>query len=165
MEEKIAITEEDKEELKGWFEQAYHQTFDTLPAFIQHVMNDYSHDYGTICHAIGACCIATAWACNSMDGARGGITGFQAGCIMWDFVRHWRYRSNKCGLRIMDYDNLLFPQYAHYFEKTIPSEVWECLQEEAKKMMEDSTFTSDEVYHHWESITEGNIPFGFTVEE
>ena len=32
---------------KIWFEEAKEQTIETLPMFINHIMNDYDHDYGT----------------------------------------------------------------------------------------------------------------------
>lgn len=168
MEEKKIITEEDKDEIKGWFDAAPKQTFETLTEFIRHVMNDYEHDYGTVCHAIGACCVATAWACNEMEGARGGITGFQAGFVMWDFIRHWMYESNKCGMKLVDYDNLLYPQYESYFDKTIPTRVWESVQEEAKRRCDEvyrgKGRCADAVFDHWESIANGEVPFGMTVE-
>ena len=45
--DKIAITEEMHLE-KEWFANAKKQTLETLPAFMNHVLNDYCHDYGTI---------------------------------------------------------------------------------------------------------------------
>ena len=42
----ISITEENnKADIDQWFQDAAKQTFDTLPEFIRHVMNDYVHDY------------------------------------------------------------------------------------------------------------------------
>ena len=32
---------------------------------------------------------------------------------MWDFIIDWMYTSNQCGLRIVDYDDMLYPQYNH----------------------------------------------------
>ena len=167
MNEKKMITEEnDRAEIDSWFEQAGKQTFETLPEFIRHVMNDYEHDYGTVCHAIAACAVATAWACNEMEGASGGITGFQAGAVMWTFIRHWLYKSNKCGLRIIDYDDLLYPQYASRFGKTIGSRIWTAVQEEAKKKLEHvDPFTSNLVVEHWRQIANGIVPFGLSVSD
>ena len=163
--EKIIITEEDHPE-KEWFEQAKEQTFETLPAFIDHIMNDYIHDYGTICHAISACALAAAYA-----GAEDAdITGFQAGFVMWDFIKQFMYSENKCGLKIVDYDNMLYPQYEDYFEKRISSSVWGKIQKEAKELLDRHNSDPDDICHprvlkHWEWIAAGIIPFGYMVSE
>ena len=163
---KIAITKEMHIE-KEWFEQAKKQTLETLPVFVSHIMNDYIHDYGTICHAVSACAIAAAWAADSNE--NGGITGFQAGIVMWDFVKQWSYSSNKCGLAIIDYDKMLFPQYKDEFKNTISLETWEALQERAKELLAEKGNgiipASDSVYKHWKQIANGVVPFGYTVKE
>lgn len=169
--EKIILHEEDaktKAIIESWFNQArevksLQKAFD----FAKHVINDYSHDYGTICHAISAAAIATAWGADNEPGACGGITGFQAGFVMWGFVRHWNYSHNKTGLRIVDFDNMLYPQYEYKFQKTISKEVWESLQEEAKSLLADANpyYTAADVFGHWKSIVAGEVPFGYTVVE
>ncbi len=159
---KIEITEEMHLE-KEWFAEAEKQTVETLPEFINHIMNDYEHDYGTICHAISACALATAWAVNASE--NGCITGFQAGFVMWDFVRQWSYSSNKTGMRILDYDNMLYPQYAEKFEKTIRKDTWEQLQNTAKEKLQDAEGVHPNVVAHWESIVNGVVPFGYIVTD
>ena len=161
---KIKITEEMHVE-KEWFEQAREQTLETLPDFINHVMNDYIHDYGTVCHAISACAIAAAWAADNTE--NGGITGFQASFVMWNFVKQWSYSSNKCGLKIIDYDDMLHPQYEHKFtQKTISSDIWESLQERAKELLEENKngIAHPDVREHWKSIVNGVVPFGYVVK-
>ena len=158
---KTMITEEMHPE-KEWFAAAEKQTLESLPDFIDHVMNDYVHDYGTIVHAVSACAIAAAWAANSCES--GGITGFQAGFVMWDFIRQWNHRSNKIGLRILDFDKLLYPQYSDRFEKVIDPKQWEKLQEMARINLEERG-ACDEVREHWASIVDGQVPFGFQVKE
>lgn len=167
MNEPIAINEEMRPE-KEWFEQAKKQTLETLPEFVRHVMNDYGHDYGTVCHAISACALAAAWAADREES--GGITGFQAGFVMWDFVRQWSYPSNKTGLRILNYDEMLYPQYDYKFEKTLSPEIWEDIQKAAKEELEtDETVRGYPVHPaviaHWQSIAAGVLPFGFVVKE
>lgn len=150
---------------KEWFEQAEKQTLETLPQFISHIMNDYIHDYGTVCHAISACAIAAAWAASNEPGSCGGITGFQAGFVMWDFIKQWLKTDNKCGLRLIDYDSMLYPQYGYKFEKTITPETWERLKLQAIKNLEDIEYAHQDVIAHWQSIADGNIPFGYIVKE
>lgn len=160
--DKIPITEKMHLE-KEWFADAKKQTIETLPNFMNHVLNDYCHDYGTICHAITACSIAAAWAADNSE--HGGITGFQASCVMWEFVRQWSYPNNKCGLKIIDFDNMLYPQYeVKFIEQEISKKVWESLQEQAKELLETKTVASDRVIRHWQSIAKGIVPFGYTVK-
>lgn len=163
MSEKQAITEEMHLE-KEWFKQAHEQILETLPGFMEHVLNDYCHDYGTICHAISACALAAVHAADKSES--GGITGFQAGFVMWDFIRQMNYRSNECGMKLLDYDDMLYPQYAYKFEKTIAPDTWKALQEAAEKKIEqDSEIASQRVIEHWKSIADGNVPFGYQVKE
>ena len=157
--DKQAITEEMHLE-KEWFEQASKiRTTDELVPFIDHVLNDYIHDYGTACHAVSACTLAAAW----VGCGREGLTGFQAGFVMWDFIMNWTKKGNKCGLKLVDYDDFLYPQYAEKFDKTIKSEVWTSIQEEARKNLEDCRHCAPNVVAHWQSIVQGNVPFGFRV--
>ncbi len=144
-----------------WYEETKEMTMDKLPEFLRKLTEDYEHDYETICHAIAAGAIATAWAINSTP--QGGITGFQAGCIMWMFIRHWTYSHNKLGLRIIDYDNLLYPQYEEKFQKTITPAIWEELQNEVKKLLDSGRRPADAVYEHWLRIANGEVPFGLTI--
>lgn len=160
------ITEKDIEVIDQWYKDASKQTIETLPDFMNHVLNDYYHDYGTICKAIGACSVAAAWAANAHS--QGGITGFQAGAVMWEFVRHWNHSSNKTGLRLIDYDNMLYPQYENRFAKTITKGLMESLTEEAKKHIAEyksnpKSMVHPEVLAHWKKIAQGISPFGYKI--
>jgi len=161
---KREIITEDMHPEKEWFEQAQKQTIEILPDFMNHLMNDYCHDYGTVCHAVAACALAAVYAANKSES--GGITGFQAGFVMWDFIRQMNYRSNECGMKLLNYDDMLYPQYAYKFEKTIAPDTWKALQEAAEKKIEqDSEYAHPEVMKHWKSVADGVIPFGYQVKE
>lgn len=147
---------------KDWYVQAKKQTLESLPAFLSHLMNDYNHDYGTICHAITAGGIATMCAMNNHE--QGGITGFQAGAVMWEFIRNWNYEHNKLGMKLLDYDKLLYSQYEYTFNKTIPKSTWTALQEQAKFNLQKEELANDDVKAHWQKIADGHVPFGFVVE-
>ena len=121
---------------KEWSKKAEKQTLDTLPDFLKELSENYTHDYGTICHAISTAAIAAARAMDKSE--QGGITGFQAGAIMWGFICGWNFKHNKTGLKIVDYDDFLYPQYEEKFGKTINQETWEALQKEAAKKIEDA---------------------------
>lgn len=164
--DKVVITEEMHLE-KEWFEQARKQKLETLPEFMNHILNDYCHSYGTICHAIAACALAAAWAANHSD--QGCITGFQSGAVMWDFVRQWEYRNNKTSLRIIDYDKMLYPQNKGYFEdRTIYQSTWKALQNEAKRRLDEMDLGKesavDSVIVHWTNIANGVVPFGYKIK-
>lgn len=136
VQEPIIITEE-MDIHKQWYEESRQITLDALPDFISHLINDYQHDYGTVCHALAAGALATLWAMNSTP--QGGITGFQASAIMWQLIRQWSYPGNKTGLRIIDYDKFLYPQYEDDFtQKAISKSMWECIQKEAENNIKEA---------------------------
>ena len=62
---------------------------------------------------------------------------------------------------------MLYPGYADHYDKVISEEIWESLQEEAKKKLEQAKknkeFASPNVVEHWRSIVDGKVPFGFRV--
>ena len=159
-----SITEKDKEEVK-WYADAKNQTLSTLPSFINHLLVDYEHDYGTICKAIAAAMLGAGYAVNNSN--QGGITGFQAGSVMWEFIKEWSYSNNSCGLKILDYDNMLYPQYNNMFDKTISANTFKALQEMAKKNLleRNKEHIHPDVLNHWKSIADGKIPFGYTIKD
>ena len=140
------ITEEMKIH-EVWYKEAKNMTLEGLPEFINHLMNDYEHDYGTICHAMTAGGIATMEAINNSD--QGGITGFQdprnidnivakRGALFMAGAIIWRYRNNKTGLKLVDYDNFLYPQYEENFRKTIGACTWAAIQKEAATQIKEA---------------------------
>ncbi len=133
MKEKIKITEEMGIH-KDWYNDAKNQNMETLTPFINSILSDYHHDYGTICHALAASAIAAARAANKTD--VGGISGFQAGCVMWEFIKNWMSLDGP--LRLIKYEEMLYPQYAHKFEKFITPEIMKLLQEKAKENYDKS---------------------------
>lgn len=147
---------------KEWYREARDMTLDKLPEFLDKLANGYQHDYGTICHAIAAGAVGAAWAVE--HGPQGGITGFQAGAIMWEFIQHWNYElKGECGLRLQDMDDLLYPQMEYKF-RSISSNVWKAVQKKAAELLAGSNGV-DSVREHWQSIVDGKIPFGLTIED
>jgi len=63
---------------KEWYEEARKMTVEQLPMFLKKLVEDYQHDYGTICHAVAAGALSAAHAVNHSP--TGGITGFQPLC-------------------------------------------------------------------------------------
>ncbi len=118
-----------------YYDNASKQTLKTLPKFIEQMFSENLY-YGSICCAVAASALAAAWAANRHPKA--GITGFQAGAVMWEFIQQWQYKSNKTGLKIIDFDNMLYSQYEENFQKTISESVFESLQKEAKKLLDET---------------------------
>lgn len=148
-------------EQKIWMDTAESVTLDGLPEFIRNLMNDYHHDYGTIVHAINAGMIATFNAMNRDPGAHGGITGFQASCLVWPIIRKFVGISGPA--RIVQYDKLLYPQYEYDFTQ-LSGETWVWLKKEAQKKIDEGGDTvAPEVFEHWKSIVAGDVPFGFII--
>jgi hypothetical protein len=137
------------------------ESFDDLVAFLKDVKENYNYDYGVAPRSIAQAALAVAWYLSGEFG----ITGFQAGCVMWDFLKDWEFRSNKTSLKILDYDNLLYPQYGYKFDKTISTRTWESVQKAAKENLESTEYAHPDVIAHWKSIVEGQVPFGFTVKK
>lgn len=128
-----ALTEEtSKKIIEQWLKDAQEQTLESLPSFLNHLMNDYKHDYGTICHALSIGSIATMKAMNKCE--QGGITGHQAGAIMWENIQNWMTEYRDKPLTLVDYSKMLYPQYDYHFDKTISSSTWEFLQKDMHKM-------------------------------
>lgn len=144
---------------KDWYAQARNVTAGTLAEFVRHLAEDYGHDYGTIIHACAAAALAGVRAVNSSD--QGGITGFQAGGVMWEFIQHWMHKDGP--MRLLEYEDMLFPQNAENFT-TISAKTWAHLQAEAQKRHLGDDMPSGPVREHWQSIIAGKVPFGFTVE-
>lgn len=137
------------------------KSFDDLVAFLQRVKDNCNTGYGTAPRAIAQAALATAWFLSSDFG----ITGFQAGCVMWDFLRDWMYSGNKCGMKIVDYDEMLYPQYEYKYQKTMRRDIFDALQKTAKKNLEEREYAHPDVVKHWKSIVDGNVPFGYVVRD
>lgn len=142
---------------KEWQEEARTQTLETLPAFLAKLAA-FKHDYGSICRAIAAGAVGAAWAVERSP--RGGITGFQASCVTWDFLEHWGHIEAPAA--IIRYDDMLYPQSAEKFN-TIGKETWEHLQAKAAEFLAEKTAAHPNVVAHWRKIADGVVPFGYTV--
>lgn len=154
--------ERDMEEINSWFDEATNiSTMSELENFITKLNNRYIHDYGTIVHAMTAGCIATLYMMDRQD--QGGITGFQASCIMWGFIKRWMSYDGPMVLRRYRY--MLYPQYEKNFEKTISRNVWEWLQKEASNEILKVNEMDPQVRQHIQSIVDGVVPFGYTIVE
>ena len=149
-----------------WYERAKNQTLETLPTFLKELA-EYPKDYNSAVHAIGAAAVAASWAMNN-DGCFGGITGFQAGCVMWEYVEHWM--GYKGPMKLLQYNDMLYPQYDYRYDKTMSEDTWTWLKQEAMKNIQEccngkKSSVSPIVLNHWLRIVNGEIPFGYILEK
>ena len=145
-----------------WYEEAKKQTPETIGAWLAKFTDGtYGYDYGTICHAMAAAAIGAAWAVERGPG--GGITGFQAGAVMWQFVRYWDAMGTDGPMRLLKFEDVLYPQYEHGWN-AMSADTWRWVQEEAAKLLAGDR-GAEGVRAHWQSIVDGIVPFGLRVEE
>jgi hypothetical protein len=169
----MKVVEQITEEMgvhKAWYE-AKPKTVDELAAFVTKLLSEYNHDYGTICHAAAAAAVAACRTINA-DPNQGGLTGFQAGAVMWQFVRHWLHEKGP--MRMQRMEHLLYPQYGDEFG-TIPLDTFRWLQEEAKRRIAEGGTRLDpneeplqphpDVLAHWQRIADGEVPFGLRIKD
>lgn len=128
--------EEDNTELfamrDGWYKESSEQTLKTLPGFLSKLA-EHPHDYNTIVYALAAAALGAARALDRTP--NGGITGFQAGAVFWEFYGEWMHQKNKPA-RIVKYEDMLVPQNESKF-KTITQKTWEWLYEAASKNLRE----------------------------
>ena len=138
------------------------ETKEQLDALLNEVINDQELDYGKIVYAISGCMLGVS---NYIDRSDvGGITGFQASFIAWEMVEKFMHES-KIGMKITDFENMLYPQYKREFEKVITKDIWDSLQKQAKENLITIPYASPAVIKHWEKIADGVVPFGYEVVE
>lgn len=115
----------ENERYEKWYEDAKEQTLETLPAFMKKIL-DEPQSYESIVEAIAACAVGAAWAADHSP--NGGITGFQGSCVMWRFIQYWMCIEESEPLKLVRYNEMLYPQYNYKFAKTINRDTWDWLQ-------------------------------------
>lgn len=158
---KIKLTEKDREIIQEWYDR---KDVESIDIFIKELDEKYEHDYGTICHAVAAAAMQAARKMNNES--QGGITGFQANAVMWEFVRNWMRLDGP--MKLVQYKNMLYPQYFSNFDTVINTDVWNYLQKEAKKLLEENLnkkYIGADVLQHWNKIASGQVPFNYIVQD
>jgi len=147
--------------IKAWYE-AKPKTLDDLQALLREILAQ-EHTYSSI---VEACAAAALAACRTVNASEhGGITGHQAQFVLWSFVTHWLRMEGPA--RLVRFEDMLYPQMAEKFEKTISAETFKWLQEQAKKNLANPEMkeASESVREHWISIAEGAVPFGYKIKD
>lgn len=164
----LIYEDEEKSKSVNWDElkkESEDVTLDNLKEFIEKLVENGRGSYDGAVKATGLAASAIAWImCKKLD-----LTGFQASAVNFEFLRDWYYRSNKTGLRIINYDDFLYPQYEYKYQKTISKDLWDAMQkaaaDEIENAKEKSYTVNESVANHWRSIIEGKVPFGYVVTE
>lgn len=155
-----------EEQFKAKYEPRIREVrYGELQGFIDEMFAE-ALDYGTVCYAIGFAAAAAAWSSNKHP-TQGGITGFQSGFVLWEFIQQWdASRIGKTGARLLNFDDLLYPQMSHKFTSITPS-TWEEVQTEAKRLKDECAgeMVHPAVSAHWQSIIDGTVPFGLTIQD
>ena len=159
-----SYTEAQLAELReAWIKRAKElRTIEEFGRFLE-AMIAFEHSYNTAVYAAAALMIGVLRVFDRSP--QGGLSGFQAGAVFWELAPHL-LSVGKCGLKLVDWELLLYPQYAKHFEKTINNKAWGAVKKRAKEILKTSRSSMHEdVRKHMESIVEGELPFGFTVEK
>jgi hypothetical protein len=130
-----------------------------LIILLDEIMN-FKHDYGTIVYGCMAAIRASFNVVNRSP--HGGISGFQAGCLGWECIHD--FMMIKSPAKILDFNNMLYPQYEYKFDKTISQKTWDLLQKEANSLLKKKD-AHPAVIAHWKKCANGEIPFGYRIAE
>lgn len=152
--------ENDKDEIAKWHDNARNVTADTLARFVRELAENYHHDYGTIVHACAAAMMAAFSAVNKSP--CGGITGFQASCLFWMLAKNLMHMDGPA--RLLRFEDALYPQYERRWRE-IDSKTWAWMQEQARAKLAARGGAHPHVVAHWQSIADGNVPFGLEVSD
>lgn len=134
-----------------------------LAKFVEKVSAE-PHDYGTI---VMACAAAMKAAFNVVNASpSGGITGFQAGCLMWEMIEEFGMFGEDAQLRILDFADVMYPQYDHKFLNCVDPERAKLLADLAKRRLAESTVgIHPEVRARMEQVSRGEFPEFITAGE
>ena len=121
-------------------------TIEELSSYIAELVNQ-KHDYGTCVYAMSMAAVATFY----YVAHKLGVTGFQASCADLDFLRRTRRIEN---FKILDLENLLFPQYQDEFKsyEELIKENKSWLSKEAEKRLAANPEAHPGVIKHWKKL-------------
>ena len=108
------------------------------------------HNYGTCVYAMSMSAVAAF----NYVAHKLGVTGFQASCAGLDILA--RTRRMKRGFMVVDFANLLYPQYLN--EEHFPSFTTliyshaDVLSKEAKKLLAENSSAHPDVLAHWKYL-------------
>jgi hypothetical protein len=119
---------------------------------IVNALTERQHDYGTCVYAMSMSALAAFYYVSH----KLGVTGFQAGCADMDFIK--RTRGMEGGFRILNYGDLLYPQYCNrdhfpdHVDLLANPDIRKGLREKARERLAEKTHAHPNVKAHWERL-------------
>jgi hypothetical protein len=68
-------------------------------------------------------------------------------------------------VKLVKFEDMLYPQYNYHFNKTMSADTFKWLQEQAQSNLLNKSNACDEVIAHWQSIANGQVPFGYKIKD
>ena len=134
---------------------------DSMDNLLKELVDTYEFDYSSICQMIGMFAVIAANKANSSEA--GGISGFQANGVMWEFIQNWMHLEGP--MKLVRFDEMLYPQYEDHFQKSIDKETFKWMQEKAEESIKKHKSANQLVVDHWRRIVDGFVPFGYIIRE
>jgi hypothetical protein len=131
-----------------------------LTSYIEEVKEKYNTSYNDAVYGPALAAIAAF----NYTASQMGLSGFQASYSEMLFLE--KLRNIKHGFKILNFDNLLYPQYLHDFDlsaETLIRKNLDELKKAAKEELNSSPNAAQEVRDHWTYITE--IPDSERIED
>jgi hypothetical protein len=117
----------------------------------------FDHTYSSAPYAMACAALAAAWAIEHSPG--GGMTGFQWGHGAMRALQLLNYENNKLGIRVQNYDNILYPQYEHMFTGLeIDEKHAEEIKKAAEQKLKESPNANENVLNWWKALADGWLP-------
>ncbi len=132
--------------------------------FIHELTTEYVNDYGTCVHM----CVALMKAMFNYFDELEGMTGFQVGCMKWEVLQEIFGVNDEIGMKLLRYENMLYPQYDKEFSKIIIDEQQrnKIIQLAKKELREaDVDFIHPNVLMRWQQLAAGILPDYVEVEQ
>lgn len=133
---------------------------ESLDKFLADLLETYDVDYASVCVMMGM--FGTIAANKFNETPIGGITGSQANAVLWEFIS--AFLRVEGPMKLVRFENMLYPQYEGEFDKTITKNTFDYLEQAAKEKITAYPNASIEVRKHWESLINGNVPFGYKIK-
>ena len=150
-----------------WAEKAYETELKDLPDFIQNLIDSYDHSDMSKVNIVNVaitCLLKNLFFNETLDMSEDSVLYAKYQIIRMLFPQEYGVGP----FSIMKWNELLNPTAEPYF-RSIPQQLWEELQQEAKLLLEQEAIETgkyqEKYVDHWKSIIEGEIPFGFRLVE
>jgi len=131
--EDIFGKEMSREEINVWIEKGQNTKIGNFQEFLNDMIENIPVSYGNVVYSTA---IASSTIAHILS-SHYGITGFQAGCVQWEWIRQWGIFSSEVGLRMLNYQDMCYPQHESSFT-TISKDTFERMQTFCQDRIEKS---------------------------